>query len=107
MTRIDPVASATDHAASRRTPGALKGRIKIHERFDELPPDIAAAFGLIEDELAELKKRNRCKHPVSQRGWRDRTIAGCQTQQRSGASESPAGARAAKPRRRIALGTDS
>jgi hypothetical protein len=35
----------------------LKGRIKIHERFDELPPDIAAAFGLIEDELAELKKR--------------------------------------------------
>lgn len=31
-------------AAARRTPGALKGRIKIHEDFDELPPDIAAAF---------------------------------------------------------------
>jgi hypothetical protein len=24
----------------------LRGRIKIHEGFDELPPDIAAAFGI-------------------------------------------------------------
>jgi len=24
----------------------LKGRIKIHDGFDELPPDIAAAFGI-------------------------------------------------------------
>lgn len=33
-------------AAARRIPGALKGQIKIHEDFDELPPDIAAAFGM-------------------------------------------------------------
>ena len=33
-------------AAARRTPGDLKGEIKIHEGFDQLPPDIAAAFGL-------------------------------------------------------------
>lgn len=33
-------------AAARRVPGALKGQIKIHEDFDELPPDIAAAFGM-------------------------------------------------------------
>lgn len=32
--------------AARRTPGALKGRIVIHGEFDELPPDIAAAFGV-------------------------------------------------------------
>jgi hypothetical protein len=57
MTRIDPNSSPTGRVAPRRTPGALKGRIKIHAGFDELPPDIAAAFGLVEDELAELKKR--------------------------------------------------
>lgn len=51
------MASSTGQAAPRRTPGALKGRIKIHEGFDELPADIAAAFGIIEVELAELKKR--------------------------------------------------
>lgn len=50
---------------------------------------------------------NRCKYPVHERGWRDSTIAGCQTQQRSGASESPAGAQAARPRRRTARGMDS
>lgn len=29
-----------------RRPGALKGKIKIHEDFDELPEDIANAFGI-------------------------------------------------------------
>lgn len=32
--------------SARRVPGALKGRIMIHEGFDELPADIAAAFGM-------------------------------------------------------------
>jgi antitoxin (DNA-binding transcriptional repressor) of toxin-antitoxin stability system len=32
--------------ATRRSPGALKGKITIHEGFDELPADIAAAFGI-------------------------------------------------------------
>jgi antitoxin (DNA-binding transcriptional repressor) of toxin-antitoxin stability system len=32
--------------ATKRTPGALKGRITIHDGFDELPPDLAASFGL-------------------------------------------------------------
>lgn len=32
--------------AAKRSPGALKGQITIHEGFDELPPDIAAAFGI-------------------------------------------------------------
>lgn len=57
MTKIDPLASSTGRAAPRRTPGALKGRIEIHDGFGELPADIAAAFGIVEDELAELKKR--------------------------------------------------
>ena len=30
-----------------RRPGALKGRIKIEDDFDELPADIAEAFGMI------------------------------------------------------------
>ena len=29
-----------------RKPGALKGQIKIREDFDQLPPDIARAFGM-------------------------------------------------------------
>ncbi len=29
----------------RRNPGALRGKIKIASDFDELPPDIAEAFG--------------------------------------------------------------
>jgi hypothetical protein len=29
-----------------RRPGALKGKIKISDDFDELPADISAAFGL-------------------------------------------------------------
>lgn len=33
-------------AATKRVPGALKGRIKIHGDFDELPSDLAAAFGI-------------------------------------------------------------
>jgi prevent-host-death family protein len=33
--------------AARRAPGALKGRIHIHDDFDELPPDLAAAFGIV------------------------------------------------------------
>lgn len=31
-----------------RQPGALRGKIRIADDFDELPPDIAAAFGLPE-----------------------------------------------------------
>ncbi len=32
-----------------RQPGALKGKIKIADNFDELPDDIAEAFGVITD----------------------------------------------------------
>ncbi len=31
-----------------RVPGALEGKIKIADDFDELPDDIAEAFGMIE-----------------------------------------------------------
>ena len=30
-----------------RKPGALKGKIKIHEGFDILPPELAEAFGIV------------------------------------------------------------
>ncbi|MDX2093396.1 MAG: type II toxin-antitoxin system prevent-host-death family antitoxin [Kofleriaceae bacterium] len=32
--------------AMPRSPGALKGQIEIHPGFDELPADLAAAFGV-------------------------------------------------------------
>ena len=43
-----PVARLVKHENSQRDrkPGALKGKITIAEDFDELPEDIAAAFGM-------------------------------------------------------------
>jgi prevent-host-death family protein len=43
-----PVAKLVRYSggAARRVPGALKGRITIHPDFDELPADVAAAFGI-------------------------------------------------------------
>lgn len=38
----------SDAAPVRRVPGALKGRFVIAEDFDELPDDIAEAFGMID-----------------------------------------------------------
>ncbi|CAB1072854.1 hypothetical protein D1AOALGA4SA_1686 [Olavius algarvensis Delta 1 endosymbiont] len=32
---------------AQRRPGALKGQIKIADDFDDLPEDIAAAFGMV------------------------------------------------------------
>ncbi len=43
-----PVARLVRYENNRqqRQPGALKGKIKIAEDFDELPDDIAKAFGM-------------------------------------------------------------
>jgi len=43
-----PVAVLVPFAARLdcRKPGALKGRIRISDDFDELSPEIAAAFGI-------------------------------------------------------------
>ena len=43
-----PVAKLVRYERSTepRRPGALKGKIKIEEDFDELPEDIAEAFGV-------------------------------------------------------------
>ncbi len=43
-----PVARLVRYENNRqpRQPGALKGKIKIAEDFDELPDDIATAFGM-------------------------------------------------------------
>ncbi len=43
-----PVAVINRYEPSRhrRSPGALKGRIKLADDFDTLPPDIAQAFGV-------------------------------------------------------------
>lgn len=44
-----PVAKLVRYERSEqpRSPGALKGKIKIADDFDELPDDIAEAFGMI------------------------------------------------------------
>jgi prevent-host-death family protein len=34
-----------DRSEAPRTPGALRGKIRIHDDFDELPDDLAEAFG--------------------------------------------------------------
>ncbi len=43
-----PVAVIRPYQAqnSERLPGALAGKIKISPDFDELPPDLAKAFGM-------------------------------------------------------------
>jgi prevent-host-death family protein len=43
----EPVAvlRAYDGSTRRRTPGALRGRIRIAGDYDELPADIGEAFG--------------------------------------------------------------
>ena len=45
-----PVAKLVRYERSQETrrPGALRGKIKIAEDFDELPDDIAEAFGMID-----------------------------------------------------------
>ena len=46
-----PVAKIIKYQRSEesRRPGALKGKIKIADNFDELPEDIAKAFGMVTD----------------------------------------------------------
>lgn len=43
------VLKAYDHARRQRQPGSLRGRIEIADDFDELPADVAAAFGMLDD----------------------------------------------------------
>jgi prevent-host-death family protein len=42
------VAIPEDKPAVRRKPGAMRGRIKMSDDFDEWPPDIARALGIID-----------------------------------------------------------
>ena len=46
-----PVARLIRYKRSKqiRQPGALKGKIKIADDFDELPEDIAGAFGMVNE----------------------------------------------------------
>jgi len=45
-----PIAKIVRYEPERepRQPGALRGKIRIADDFDDLPEDIAAAFGLTE-----------------------------------------------------------
>ena len=35
-----------EHRKKDRVPGGLKGKIKIHDDFDQIPDEIAEAFGI-------------------------------------------------------------
>jgi len=49
-----PVAILSSYVAAtkERRPGALRGKIQIADDFDQLPPDIAEAFGMEPDEIS-------------------------------------------------------
>lgn len=42
------IAISEREPAVRRKPGAMRGRIKMHEDFDEWPPDVARALGIVD-----------------------------------------------------------
>lgn len=42
------VAISENRPVVRRRPGAMRGRIKMREDFDEWPPDIARALGIVD-----------------------------------------------------------
>ena len=56
-----PVAVLTSYSPSRRArkPGALKGRIKIADDFDDLPKDIALAFGAVAEGRTDYEVREK------------------------------------------------
>jgi len=59
-----PVAVLTKYSPTQRPrkPGALKGRIHIADDFDELPADIALAFGAVaeaHDEYTVKEKQDQ------------------------------------------------
>jgi prevent-host-death family protein len=42
------VAIAGEHGQVRRVPGRMRDRIEMREDFDEWPPDIARALGILD-----------------------------------------------------------
>jgi len=60
-----PVAVLTGYSPSRRPrqPGALKGRIKIADDFDDLPEEIAVAFGVVTGDRADRRARTKRVDP--------------------------------------------
>jgi antitoxin (DNA-binding transcriptional repressor) of toxin-antitoxin stability system len=42
------VAIPEDVSTPKRKPGSMRGRIKMRDDFDEWPPDIARALGIID-----------------------------------------------------------
>jgi antitoxin (DNA-binding transcriptional repressor) of toxin-antitoxin stability system len=45
VARVVPILAATD-GESRRKPGRMRGRVRVHEDFDEWPQDIAQVLGI-------------------------------------------------------------
>ena len=42
------IVAIPDSGTPRRKPGSMRGRIKMRDDFDEWPPDIARALGIID-----------------------------------------------------------
>jgi prevent-host-death family protein len=46
VVRLVPV--AVEQAAVRRKPGRMRGRVQVPADFDEWPPDVARALGIVD-----------------------------------------------------------
>jgi len=66
----EPVAMLVPYVAPRRQLGLARGQIWIAPDFDELPPDIAAAFGMIDDPNPEPSPTPTAKPRSSRRRTR-------------------------------------
>ncbi len=42
------VAILADEGGKRRTPGRMRGRVRLHDDFDEWPQDVARALGILD-----------------------------------------------------------
>lgn len=46
VARVVPILAA--EGGVRRKPGRMRGRVKVHEDFDEWPRDVAQALGILD-----------------------------------------------------------
>lgn len=46
VARVVPILAR--ESGKRREPGRMHGRVRVHEDFDEWPPDVARALGMLD-----------------------------------------------------------
>jgi len=46
VARVVPIVA--EEGGARRKPGRMRGRVRVHEDFEEWPPDMARALGILD-----------------------------------------------------------